>query len=500
MKKKPILIIGCPRSGTTFVSNLLSISSKVYNNGEPLPNNPKEARYKYDNKFFFETFTLNKSLFSRIKNFNLKNKINVEKNINYLPFVKSILQCSNLKIIYVYRDGRDVVSSMINWNNSIFGNFYIEAKDHDLNLKPDAKKNKKKLFEQNNHEDDFGRPRPDKNDPNYGLWSSYNLFQMCSWYWSFANRFFLNIYFNLNKKFRKRVYLFNCTDPKVEDVKKLFFFSKIKYKKKDLIKVQKLINKKIKINSLKERFNIDNQFPSYKSWSETEKFQFDILANSTMKKLNFYNDNFVRLKPKNYGNIWEWKKHDHSWYEWMHNSRLPAHKDLINFYNVHKKKINNVLEIGCGISYFYQSLFKNIKYSGLDISKQNVNFCQNNYKNPKHNYYHGDITQFKNNSKYDLVFSQGTIDNSYDMNSYIIKMINLSKKYVYITAYRGWFPKLDEHQYSWNDNHKCCYNNLSVKEISKLLKKIKNIKFFIDPLNTIKKDITKETKIIIIKS
>ena len=108
--------------------------------------------------------------------------------------------------------------------------------------------------------------------------------------------------------------------------------------------------------------------------------------------------------------------------------------------------------------------------------------------------------QFKNNSKYDLVFSQGTIDNCYDMNRYIINMINLSKKYVYITAYRGWFPKLDEHQYSWNDDHKCCYNNLSVKEITKLLKRIKKIKFFINPLNTNRKDITKETKIIIIKS
>ena len=86
------------------------------------------------------------------------------------------------------------------------------------------------------------------------------------------------------------------------------------------------------------------------------------------------------------------------------------------------------------------------------------------------------------------------------MNNYIIKMINLSKKYVYITAYRGWFPKLDEHQYSWSDDHKCCYNNLSVKEITKLLKRIKKIKFFINPLNTNRKDITKETKIIIIKS
>ena len=68
MRKKPILIIGCPRSGTTFLSNLFSISSKVHNNVEPLPNNPKEARYKYDNKFLFESSILNKSLFSRIKN------------------------------------------------------------------------------------------------------------------------------------------------------------------------------------------------------------------------------------------------------------------------------------------------------------------------------------------------------------------------------------------------------------------------------------------------
>lgn len=495
----PILIVGCPRSGTTFVSSLLSTSSKVNNNGEPLPNNPKEARYKYDNKILFESFALNKSLFSRIKNFNFKDKIYVEKNINYLPFVKSILQYSNLKIIYVFRDGRDVVPSMINWNNSIFGNFYIEAKDHNQNLTFVAKKNKEKLFEQNNHIDDFGRPRPNKNDPSYGLWSSYNLFQMCSWYWSFTNSFFLSIYFNLSKKLKKRVLFFNCTNPTVKDVKKLFVFSGLKYKKDDLDKIEKLLNKKIKINSLKERFNIDNQFPSYKKWSQTEKFQFDIFANNTMKKLNFYNENIKRLRPKNYGNIWEWKKHDHSWYEWMHNSRLPAHEDLINFYSINKKKINNVLEIGCGISYFYQNLFKNIKYSGLDISKQNVNFCLNNYKNPKHGYYHGDINQFKNSSKFDLVFSQGTIDNHYDMNEFIKKMISFSKKFVYITAYRGWFPEINDHVYSWDDKHQCCYNSLSIKEVKRELSKIKNIKFSIIPLEIKKKNIQFETKIIIEK-
>ena len=75
------------------------------------------------------------------------------------------------------------------------------------------------------------------------------------------------------------------------------------------------------------------------------------------------NNNLKRLKPKNYGNVWEWKKHDHSWYEWMHKSRLPAHEDLIDFYSVHRKKIDNVLEIGCGISYFYQSCLLQILIS-----------------------------------------------------------------------------------------------------------------------------------------
>ena len=42
------------------------------------------------------------------------------------------------------------------------------------------------------------------------------------------------------------------------------------------------------------------------------------------------NDDLKKLKPKNYGNIWEWKKHDYSWYKWMHNILLKDYFAIIS--------------------------------------------------------------------------------------------------------------------------------------------------------------------------
>jgi hypothetical protein len=62
--------------------------------------------------------------------------------------------------------------------------------------------------------------------------------------------------------------------------------------------------------------------------------------------------------------------------------------------------------------------------------------------------------------KFDVVFSQGTIDNSYDMDAMLRAMVACSK-WIYLTAYRGWFPDLPEHRYSWSEDTTCFYNDIS---------------------------------------
>ena len=216
---------------------------------------------------------------------------------------------------------------------------------------------------------------------------------------------------------------------------------------------------------------------------------------------NLFYKNF-RLKPKFFGHCWELEKHDVKWYDWMHESRISAHNDFLNYYKeevLNNKKIK-ILEVGCGRHQFYKKFFSKEKYCGYDISKKNIDWCRKNNRNKLHSYKLGDIIEKIPEDKYHLVFSQGTIDNTYNINKFIDNCIQASSKHVYITAYRGWFDKLNKHRYSWNNQHKVFYNDISMKEVKNFLSKKKGLSFKIDKLGMKNTDIPFETRIIIKKT
>ena len=82
----------------------------------------------------------------------------------------------------------------------------------------------------------------------------------------------------------------------------------------------------------------------------------------------------------------------------------------------------------------------------------------------------GDFLKIDFSKKFDLVFSHAVVDHVYDMDSFILKIINLSKKYSYITAYRGFFPELKKHKINWNNEDGSYYNDLSIPQIKKIFK------------------------------
>ena len=75
----------------------------------------------------------------------------------------------------------------------------------------------------------------------------------------------------------------------------------------------------------------------------------------------------------------------------MHRSRLNVHNDLKftnNFFPMNKHI--KVIEIGCGKNFFYK-IFKNSEYTGVDISKNNIDWCNLNNNNKNHKYKHLDF-------------------------------------------------------------------------------------------------------------
>ena len=136
------------------------------------------------------------------------------------------------------------------------------------------------------------------------------------------------------------------------------------------------------------------------------------------------------------------------------------------------------------------------EYVGIDIAEQCVAWCRANRPRPRHEYWAGDFIQTKWPRRFDLVFSQGTIDTTYDMDAFLRSAAAASQRWLYITAYRGFFPGLTEHRYSWSPEHGCFYNDLSPLQAYRTLQQAGCRDIAIVPSHTGRADIPFETLIV----
>jgi len=81
------------------------------------------------------------------------------------------------------------------------------------------------------------------------------------------------------------------------------------------------------------------------------------------------------------------------------------------------------------------------------------------------------------------------------MDAFLYQMVKASKHYIYATAYRGWFPNLNNHHYNWNEGDGCFYNDISPHRVEELLENIGCYDIKITPLKTGNEAIPYETLI-----
>ena len=74
-------------------------------------------------------------------------------------------------------------------------------------------------------------------------------------------------------------------------------------------------------------------------------------------------------------------------------------------------------------------------------------------------------------NKFDLVYSHAVIDHVYDIDAFVAKTISVCKKFAYLNSYRGYFPELEKHRSLWRDDAGCFFNDISIKQIKKILMK-----------------------------
>lgn len=178
------------------------------------------------------------------------------------------------------------------------------------------------------------------------------------------------------------------------------------------------------------------------------------------------------LGNKTYGKTWQERdgKDQVDWYTIMHDSHEIQHQDFIKYFK--SKNIETVLEVGCGTGFYpinLKELFTNVKYTGTDISKTAIKHCK---ENSHHEFISGDFITFDFSKQFDLVYSHAVIDHVYDMDAFASKIVELTKKFAYISAYRGFFPELQQHKINWNHEEGSYYNDFSIIQIKKKFKEI----------------------------
>lgn len=173
------------------------------------------------------------------------------------------------------------------------------------------------------------------------------------------------------------------------------------------------------------------------------------------------------IKKTEYGEGWQ--KVDLEFYNRIYNYRPLLHQDFIKYLKS-KNNIKTVLEVGCGAGTYpieFKDLFEDKKYVGIDIGKPSIEYCK---KHSSFKFICGDLINLDCNSKFDLVFSHAVIDHVYDIDKFLDKILSCTKKFAYISAYRGYFPNLKEHKMTWSNEKGCYYNDLSVEQLKNFLK------------------------------
>lgn len=483
-------ILCCARSGSTSLARILDTATNATCAVEPTPNLNRETRDMIEGRIQDPRAVINATVVPRVQENLEEHEVYGEKSVTYGPFIPYLYDALECKFVLLKRDGRDVVRSLVDWHEQKFGTVYRECKNAG-DLSGIAVQNAANLP---THLDtcDYSRPRPRKDSPLYYEWESFSREEMCAYYWARIYQ----LYVEQLKRLPEDAWMeLDYTRVTPEDVQRVASFCGLKGLSR--LRIQEMLLERI--NSLGDRDGIENQYPDWKNWDGGQRCRFDRIAAGTMRLLGYYGQKGTEWRPVDYGQFW--RDHDGGldWYTWMFDGRREMHRSLVAWVRQRDQEgdtIESIADFGCGLGVGYCEDFADKRYFGIDISQQNVLWCRRNRKNSSHEYRCSDFVGEPLPKPVDLVFSSGTLDNVYDIDAALKTMVNSSRKWIRVTFYRGWFPDLNEHQYSWSKEHGCFYSDVSPRRIREVLTESGCTDIQIEPIRTGRSDIAFETLVV----
>jgi len=500
---KSMFVVSSPRSGSTALAKLLGSADELCVAVEPEPNFNREnglCRILPDRESIRDLGRfVCEELRKRVASAGGKD-IYVEKSVSLAPFIGDIVaNIKGARFVYLHRDGRDVVSSCFNWHRSHFGNFYRE-----LGFDWQGSEEMRQTLARSRVEldtNDFSRFRSqDWLQSMMGV-TSNERFEALARMWVQINEEYAEGFSNIESG---RVLNFSSTRAGEVEIEELERFCSANFSPAATASFLRGGGNSVKDRGFDSGFS---DFPPWTEWDSGMRQAFEEIAGPRMTELGYWKtkEPTKNWKTREYGDFWRSKAADEEWFTWMYKSRISAHRDLEAFVrqcNEGGEGLKKVAEVGPGIGIGYRDLFKDVEYHGFEVTKSCVDWFNESNENPRHAFHHADVLEKDVTPLklcYDLVFSQGTIDNTYDVDRYLLRMCEMSKRWVYVTCYRGWFPYLDEHRYRYDKAQGCFYNDISPSRLKKSLIEsgISENSIWIEPLRNEDGAVPFQTRILI---
>jgi hypothetical protein len=275
---RPFYIVTTARSGSTALARILDTATNGQCLVEPAPNLNVETRLAMDGRLPDLAAPVREILVPRAEAGAREHGIHGEKNLTYGPFIPEMHAQLDCRFIVLKRDGRDVVRSMMDWHDRMFGTIYREcgetgeltsralAAAANLPLHLDAS--------------DFSRPRPHPGDPWFDRWEDLSRFEMCAWSWAHLMDLFQAQVRGLPPDAWIEL---DFTRPRADDILAAARF--VGLEGLDADGVAGMLD--ARINSLRDRTDEDDRFPRWPDWSDDRRDRFEAIAGPTMRRLGF---------------------------------------------------------------------------------------------------------------------------------------------------------------------------------------------------------------------
>jgi hypothetical protein len=288
-------IVSCARSGSTSLAQILNRATNGRCETEPVPDLNRECRDSMDGRLAEDPeAVLERTVVRRVRAAAGSMAVYGEKHVTYGPFLRLMHRRLGCKFIYLKRDGRDVVRSLMDWHNLKFGTIYREAAD--VGGESETARLSAANLPAHFDTSDYARPRPRPGEPLYAEWEGLTRFEMCAYYWARINDLYLT---ELSRLPPDSWITLDYRRPTAADVLRAAAFVGLVGLEPDV--VAGMLNEKI--NSVSSRTSpaaagtgrgdaapLPEPFPNWKAWTTERTAQFDRLAGAMMRQIGYAAD------------------------------------------------------------------------------------------------------------------------------------------------------------------------------------------------------------------